>query len=383
MEPEGRVQTQVEQRLDCAQSPKATCGFVTALQIFLIFIISKTFCAAIKLSLCFLGKNSAKAAEMIQMRLTNIIEKERIQIEKLLIPSNGGLRQMTPNPFKALGIQQLELEEYVDEKTGIKILQKRGEDIPELCVYYTAKEIPVFGLTGDDLFDEYQLGNDTELRLVDTIDWIIKKPGRYKKPTLCLIGIKGGVFGNFPKSPRVVVNNKYPLTANQYIKTLEADFGVKFNEVRYLSGKTESEIPGQADFVIDIVVSGRTLKYVDEESKVPRIPQLTVLDEIRQSDMSVITSWPRPNKMLDQYKTIEQRQDSPTDSLTSKLLQDENKLIKKIGEENAELVRAIVKVDFANYLEEMQQAVWLMQVAAVKLKIPQQEFFKRMADYKK
>jgi len=324
------------------------------------------------------------------MKLKKIIERENIRIEKLLVPSNSGLQNTSPNPFTALGIFQPEQETYLDADTNVEIVQKRAEDIPELCDYYTQLGIPVFGMTGDDLFDEYRLKvPSTQLQLINTEDWIISvaegQQQAYSRPTLAFIGIKGSVMGEFPQQPRVVVNKKYAYTAAEWLEETENEYGVEFS-VRELSGQTESEVPQMADFVIDIVLSGGTLSYIDKSKKVLRDPPLVVLQPIRQSDISIITSWQRGdryrNDLKSQYSTIEQRLCVPTNSLTSKLLQSPNELIKKLGEENAEMIAAIVNQDKSNFLDELQQSAgWLPMVAAVSLGIKFDAYCDAISNY--
>lgn len=82
-----------------------------------------------------------------------------------------------------------------------------------------------------------------------------------------------------------------------------------------------------------------------------------------------------------QYAAIESRKQAPTGSLTSRLLQDDNLLVKKLGEEFAEIMAAIVKRDSNNYLEEMQQAVgWLPMVCAVAMGIKADDYLASLAN---
>ena len=332
------------------------------------------------------------------MKLKYLLQREGVKPRAILIPSNSGLESMQPNPFRALGLQQKEVDAYLDDRLGVEVLRYRGEDIPAQCDYFTSKGDPVFGFTGDDLFDEYRIRNlSTRLRLVDTIDWIIRPkqredgsfdPQMYSRPTLCLISAEGRVMGDFPPTPAVVINGKYEATARQYLQELGGEYGIKFSEIRVLGGKTEGEIPERADYGIEIVLSGTTLGYLDKQRTLPRTPRLAVLEEIRQSDMSVITSWPKAEErsvsyraetpeavLLQQYTTLMGRLRNPTGSYSSELLNDENKLVKKMGEEVAELLQAFVRKDQKNFLEEMQQLFWLAEAMGVKLEVPPALFF--------
>lgn len=121
------------------------------------------------------------------MKLDRVMQREGIRFEKVLIPSNSGLDSTSLNICSALGITQNNADKYRDEIVGIEVIRYRGEDIPAVCDMLTRKGIPTVGLTGDDLFDEYKLRKpQTKLRLLDTIDWIIKGSGLYSRPTLCV-----------------------------------------------------------------------------------------------------------------------------------------------------------------------------------------------------
>ncbi len=82
-----------------------------------------------------------------------------------------------------------------------------------------------------------------------------------------------------------------------------------------------------------------------------------------------------------QYAAIELRKQAPADSLTSRLLQDDNLLVKKLGEEFAEFVAALAKKDAKNLMEELQQlAGWLPMVAAVSLGVKEEDYFRSLAN---
>ena len=97
--------------------------------------------------------------------------------------------------------------------------------------------------------------------------------------------------------------------------------------------------------------------------------------------MSEITNEEIGRLLRLQYQTIEERLRQPTASTTSKLLSDPNSLVKKIGEECAELVAAITKRNPENLLEELQQSAgWLPMVAAVSLGIMPNDYFRALTN---
>lgn len=79
-----------------------------------------------------------------------------------------------------------------------------------------------------------------------------------------------------------------------------------------------------------------------------------------------------------QYSNLEQRKETPTNSYSSQLLLDENRIIKKVGEEYAELLAAYVRQDNTNFLEEAQQCLWLIQTMAVSRNISNNDFFEAL-----
>lgn len=195
------------------------------------------------------------------------------------------------------------------------------------------------------------------------------------------IGRLNSSLEDLSDSSRVVVNSKYAATARAYLEDFAEQTGKKVKDVYELSGKLENEIPENADFGIEIVLSGNTLKYVDKKAHVRRNPELTVLKEIRQSDLSLITSWHAASEsdvLTEQYARLQERLVNPTDSLSSRLLQDRNKLIKKFGEETAELIAGYAQRDRANVLEEAQQVLWLLQAMLVSRRIRWEELKKEV-----
>jgi phosphoribosyl-ATP pyrophosphohydrolase len=300
------------------------------------------------------------------MKLIELMKQENTKYQKLLIPKNGGLSQ---DWWQSLGVSQIASDRYVDN--GIEVERYRGEDIPLLCEDFTQRGIPVAGLTGDDLYDEYRLRNpDTGLRLIDTIDWIAQsREALYARPTLCLIAPEGTKRESL-EGAAAVVNAKYEYQSRAYLD----GYGISSIAVR--SGGLENMVPSLYDCAVEIVQSGRTLRYTDTRADAPndeREYPLVVLRAFRQSDMSLITSW--PNDVLgQQYQSIADRFREPTGSTTSKLLSDRNSLVKKLGEETAELVSAYARADRDNVMEESQQVLWLVQCMLATEQVPWKEF---------
>ena len=143
----------------------------------------------------------------------------------------------------------------------------RAEDVPKFVEMLSAKGRKAVGLTGEDLFREYLLGNPKSKVRIDTkIPWQDIN-AKYGKPTICVLG-KG-----FVKNPVVAVNRKYSLLAKKTLKKLNPE------KVIYFNGATETAATeGIVDLVIDVVYSG---KSVEEAG-------LDVLKRIYSSDVVLL-----------------------------------------------------------------------------------------------
>ena len=193
---------------------------------------------------------------------------EQIKIGKenkyLFIPKNSGLQRY--------------VEQSINEfilPDGIKILKRRGEDIPKLMdILYREEGVKSIGLTGDDLYDEYRYKNPkNNLEVFNTIDWIDEK-ARFGRPVLSLIS-KDKSLEEFKKEmPLVGVPKKYSFTIQRYLKNI---FRENFDEnkiVEFAGGVEENINLGLYNYAFDIVYTGASLKENN----------LKILEIIRSSD---------------------------------------------------------------------------------------------------
>ncbi|MBI2661071.1 hypothetical protein HYX09_02260 [Candidatus Woesearchaeota archaeon] len=153
----------------------------------------------------------------------------------------------------------------------------RGEDIPFIIEELSRNSKKVIGLTGRDLFREYELSKyNSNLAVFKTIDWNDKK-ALFGKPVLCLLGPKDSKLEDLPKTLRVCINSKYKNISKKYLNAME-DKGFRFTKI-YLAGSTESAYGnGLSDLIIDIVYSGASMKNAN----------LEVYDKIFESDFVII-----------------------------------------------------------------------------------------------
>jgi ATP phosphoribosyltransferase len=181
--------------------------------------------------------------------ITNKINSDAL----LVLPKNSGL------------------EEYRKEfeKLGNKKIIVRAEDVPLFVNKLKEKGNKCIGLTGEDLFTEYQKqSTKAETKIIQRIPWKDNKT-MFGKPALCLLGKKS--FKKINES-NIAINKKYSFLANNFLE------GINCSKI-YFSGCTETAAETNlADFVIDIVYSGKSA----EESG------LKVLKKIFSSDVVVI-----------------------------------------------------------------------------------------------
>lgn len=186
----------------------------------------------------------------------------------IVVPNNRSLANYRDAALKYLGNINKD-----------KIVVSRGEDIPFIVEELAGNGKTAIGLTGRDLFKEFELsGYGTKLAIIKTINWNDAK-AIFGKPVLCLLGPKDKKLEDLPKNLRVSINSKYKNLAKKYLNLLE-DNGYSFAKI-YLSGSTESTYcNGISDLVIDIVYTGSSVKNAG----------LEIYDKIFESDFVVIGS---------------------------------------------------------------------------------------------
>ena len=184
----------------------------------------------------------------------------------IVVPNNRSLASYKDAALKYLGNINKD-----------KIVVSRGEDIPFIVEELAGNGKTAVGLTGRDLFREFELsGCGTKLAVIRTINWSDKN-AIFGKPVLCLLGPKDKKLEDLSKNLRVSINSKYKNLAKKYLNLLE-DKGYNFAKI-YLSGSTESAYcNGISDLVIDIVYTGASIKNSN----------LEVYDKIFESDFVII-----------------------------------------------------------------------------------------------
>ena len=184
----------------------------------------------------------------------------------IVVPNNKSLANYVEVTLQCLGNPSKE-----------KIVVSRGEDVPFIIEELSQSGKKAIGLTGRDLFKEYEISNyNTKLGVLKTIDWNDRN-AIFGKPVLCLLGPKGKKLKDMPKNLRVCINSKYKNLAKKYLNLLERR-GFRFAKI-CLAGSTESAYcNGISDLVVDIVYTGSSIKKAN----------LKVYDKIFESDFVIV-----------------------------------------------------------------------------------------------
>ena len=181
----------------------------------------------------------------------------------VLLPTNRGLALQAERALAQIG-----------RAAGTRRLV-RGEDVPFLASRIARDGRRVLGLTGEDLVAEWlAAGNHLGDRLrCRTLPWCDPR-AMFGKPALCLIGPPDKEIGPFT---RVAVCSKYRHLAEAYLRSQEQP--TRRIERIPIAGALETVcLTGLADFIIDIVVTGQTMRSAG----------LDVREVIRTSDLALL-----------------------------------------------------------------------------------------------
>lgn len=286
----------------------------------------------------------------------------------LFLPKNGGLYNYVIGMLPEIGVDKdrgvVRDDNGVERKVRIELV--RGTDIPRRVMDCIGLGRPAFGLTGDDLYDEFELRQEqalaadgcargasvndrgktgwqeagtagwldgaVSLSVLNTYDWY-DLCAEYLRPALVLMN-RSGTFDGFGKQARIAINSKYSCTSRQYLQERSARHGIEC-VIREYDGDTEATVcMGANDGCVEIVYRG---------SKSPQSAKsrtrLEVVEVVRFCDIALIGDGPK-DAFREEYLRILRRKKCPTDSLTSRLLSDQNGIVKKFGSEAGELVQA-------------------------------------------
>ncbi len=183
----------------------------------------------------------------------------------IVVPKNSGLKRYREIAIQSLGVASNET------------LEVRGEDVPFWVESLAKTNKRVVGITGQDLFREYQIREyETKLQVLKVIEWD-DEAAIFKKPVLCLLGPQNKSLETIPRQQRVCISAKYKFLGKRYLNFLETK-GYRFDKF-YVNGSSEESFSvGLSDLVIDIVYTGSSMKKLG----------LSVYDKIFVSNIVVI-----------------------------------------------------------------------------------------------
>ena len=287
------------------------------------------------------------------------------QRAKLYIPKNSGLNEYVNNLLREVGVNDAGEFDRVDQSKGIlEIISARGEDVPQRVDDCILRGDVAYGLTGDDLFDEYMLGaGNSPLGVLNTYDWF-DPSAQFNRPVLCLLN-REGLVPNSSATVSIAVNKKYERTSRQYLSQRFRSSDLHFSIVAY-AGDTENTVAeGTHDWCVEVVYRGDKSPASATSSTGLKIAEIVRFSDISLIGREIVNPWE------EEYRRISAVAQNPTTSGTSKLLGDDNEICKKVGEESAEFVRAFTLE--TGIPEEFNGVVYAMMAAAAKRQVPWQE----------
>ncbi|MEM7131524.1 MAG: hypothetical protein AAF702_34740 [Chloroflexota bacterium] len=202
---------------------------------------------------------------------------------KLYVPKNSGLNEYVQDILQSIGVSEVgEFKRPGKDYGQLEIRSVRGEDVPQRVDDCLQRGEVAYGLTGDDLFDEYLLATpQSPLRLLNTYDWF-DPSAQFNRPALCLLN-RSGELPASAITVSVAVNKKYELTSKRYLAHMMGTLGGSYSVVSY-AGDTEYTVSeGTHDWCIEVVYRGaKSANSATSETG------LQVADIVRFSDISLI-----------------------------------------------------------------------------------------------
>lgn len=166
----------------------------------------------------------------------------------ILVPKNGGLIAQAARTLAQLSLPDDTLQ-----------CNLRGEDIPYVASELARAGRAVTALTGEDLLEDWlAAGNMLDAALATRIVPWASDDAMFGKPALCLIGDADSDLEQLAQS-RIAVCARYRNLAARWL----AGRGLSSEPLRTatIQGALEELLThGLADFIIDVVLTGRTVR---------------------------------------------------------------------------------------------------------------------------
>ena len=208
---------------------------------------------------------------------------------KLYIPKNTGLNEYVNGILRDVGVDTEGVFNGADGQQGkLEIIAVRGEDVPQRVADCMGRGEAAYGLTGDDLFDEFKLGTKgSPLVLLNTYDWF-DPAAHFNRPALCLLNREGAI-PQVAVSVSIAINKKYRLTSERYLAERLGQFGHEFSVSAY-AGDTEFTVAeGTHDWCVEVVYTGEK-----SDNSAIALAGLKIAEIVRFSDISLIGRDSRP-----------------------------------------------------------------------------------------
>jgi ATP phosphoribosyltransferase len=282
--------------------------------------------------------------------------REGIHFIKLLIPKNNGLKKSAIAALK----------EIDSDVSKFELLEFRGEDIPFLTEQFLSNGENALGITGEDLFKEYCLENQTRLAVQKRFGWN-DNSFLFGRPCLCLISPQKK---EWKERNIVAINSKYARLSEDYLEKFRRE-GIQIETIQF-NGNTELAVQkGLADKCVEIVCSGTTMKELG----------LSVEEKIFESDL-VLLGKKQESKKFDLEALLgivsERKKSNSSESYSKKLFEDSELLAKKINEECFELLAAFRDGKRSKIVWESCDLLYFLTVVLAKSNVTIEELWNEL-----
>ena len=219
----------------------------------------------------------------------NIGEFVKEKDARLYLPKNGGLYEHVRNLLPEIGLDKStgRVTKGNEQIGKLEIKLTRGEDIPQRVIDNINKGIPAYGLTGDDLLDEFLLrsqangGKESPLKKLNTYDWFDPN-AEFFRPSLCLMN-STGTWEGFGNNTDIAVNSKYLLTSTKYLTERFGQKGISYKTSVYIGDTEDTVAEGTNAGCIEIVYRGNK-----SEASAKSRNKLKIVENLRFTDIVLI-----------------------------------------------------------------------------------------------
>ncbi|MFT4344020.1 MAG: phosphoribosyl-ATP diphosphatase [Candidatus Woesearchaeota archaeon] len=312
---------------------------------------------------------------MFRENIFEFISKDEEAV--LYLPKNKGLFTAVDTLLGEIGLAELrevardiQAKKSTSNRSGNLFVElARGEDVPQRVNDSLEGGMLAYGITGDDLFDEWRFipSNEDALAVLNTYDWL-DSGALYGAPTLCVINKTGSLDDIMPDAT-IALNKKYERTSKRSLQSRFPDASFKF---LLYAGDTEKAVEsGTASAGVEIVYSGKSLEETG----------LDIAWKVRRSDFALIGRNPGYlGRVLEKdFAQITQRAKNPSpESYTSGLLASQKAYRDKFAAESMEVFSAIERGNKPALIGELCDLLYAANVVMVGEGISQYQVAREM-----